>query len=126
MKSNNKKNPAGGKLAKYEIDATGKPYGRLATSVVTLIRGKHLASYEPNQLQNIQVTIINLEKARISDKKLDSTVFFHSSGYPGGLKKTSWRELYQKNPRQLFLKVLDNMLPTNRHKRQLLKQIKFQ
>lgn len=113
-------------VQRHEIDATGMPYGRLASTVTTLIRGKNSPSFEPNKIPNVEVLVKNLNKARISDKKLDLTSYYRTSGYPGGMKEHTWRKLFDKDPRKLFMKVLDNMLPSNRLKKQLLKKVKFQ
>lgn len=107
------------------IDATDQPIGRLASKVSTQLRGKLLPDYLPNKNPKIQVLIENFNKVMISKKKMESNIFYRHSGYPGGLKEITWKKLYLKDPKLLFFKVLSNMIPQNKLKKQFLKQVKF-
>ncbi|MDP2683871.1 MAG: 50S ribosomal protein L13 [bacterium] len=113
------------KIETYEIDAKGRSIGRIASEVATLLLGKNKPDYTPNQMAKIIVNISNLKKVKISPKKLEQTVFYRHSGYPGGLKTLHWNDVWKKNPQDLFMKVVSNMIPNNRHKSELLKKIKF-
>ena len=111
---------------KIEINAENKAVGRLATEVSNILQNKNNPNYEPNKIQSPIITILNISKLKISDKKLDENRFTHHSGYPGGLKRISWREVFSKSPEDLFLRIVKNMIPSNRHKKELMKLIKFQ
>ena len=107
------------------VDATQKPIGRLATEVATIIRGKTFATFAPNRIPDVSVVIENIDKIKVSEKKLTENAFYRTSGYPGGLKKITWRKLYDESPQTLFLKVIRNMLPRNNLHKTLLKRISF-
>jgi len=107
------------------VDASRKPIGRLATEVATIICGKTSPLFEPNRIPPVSVVIENINKIKVSEKKLSENAFYRTSGYPGGLKKITWKKLYDKNPQTLFLKVIQNMLPRNTLRKTLLKKISF-
>ena len=107
------------------VDATRKPIGRLATEVATIVRGKTLPSFAPNRIPAVSVVIENIDKMKITEEKLTKNVFYRTSGYPGSLKKITWKKLYDKSPQTLFLKVIRNMLPHNTLRKTLLKKISF-
>jgi len=109
----------------YKIDATSRPIGRLATEVANLVMGKRKPNFERNKLSNTEVIILNIDKVKLTEKKLDKNFIYKHSGYPGGSKHKSWRIIYDKSPKTLFLKVIDNMIPRNRFKKHQLKNIKF-
>jgi len=110
------------KIRIYKIDATNKAVGRLASEVAIIIRGKKMVSYTPHVIPMVQVNISNINKIKINDKKFKNMHYKHS-GYPGGLKKIRWQKYYEKGPEKLFMKVLSNMIPSNRQKKHLLKRI---
>lgn len=118
-------NSTNNKIENYEIDAKGKAIGRIATEVVKILVGKNKPNYTPNMISNAVVTIKNINKISISQKKIESTLIYWHSQYPGGLKTKSWLDVFKKSPEKLFIKVISNMLPDNRHKKELLKRIKF-
>lgn len=107
------------------VDATKKVVGRLATEVALIVRGKTSASFAPNIVPAISVVIENIDKMKVSEKKLSENVYYRTSGYPGGLKKKTWKKLYEKSPQTLFLKVIHDMLPKNTLRKTLLKKISF-
>lgn len=108
----------------YKVDATNKSVGRLASEVAILIRGKMMTSYTPYVIPMVHVDIYNIKKIKINDKQL-SNIHYKHSGYPGGLKEIRWQKYYDKGPKELFMKVLNNMIPSNRQKKHLLKKISF-
>ncbi|XOU94871.1 MAG: uL13 family ribosomal protein [Candidatus Kerfeldbacteria bacterium] len=112
-------------IIKYEVDAEGEALGRVATKVATYLLGKNLPSYQPNKVANVLVEISNIDKVKTSQKKLKDTIIYTHSGYPGGLKEKKWMVLFNKNPELLFMKVVNNMVPSNRLKKEILKNIKF-
>jgi large subunit ribosomal protein L13 len=113
------------KKMSVRIDATHKPLGRLASEVAMIVRGKNRPSFLPHRLPAVEITISNIEKIGISEKKLDAQTYKWFTRYPGGLKSKKWRELLAKNPRGLFLNAVKRMLPANRLRAPLLKMIKF-
>jgi large subunit ribosomal protein L13 len=113
-------------LKTYEIDATGKAMGRLASEVAIIITGKKQSNYLPNTIPLVKVIISNIDKVKISDKKLKDNIFYQHSGYPGGLKEKQWSDIFNKNPQLLFMKIINNMIPSNKLKKHLLKKIIFE
>ena len=81
----------------YVIDAEGKTLGRLAVLAANLLRGKHKPEYTPNVDTGDFVIIINAAKITVSGKKETDKMYYHHTGYPGGLKSASFKELMQKD-----------------------------
>ncbi len=96
------------------IDAENEILGRMASSVATLLRGKHKPNYTPHVDCGDNVIIINAEKIRLTGKKWDDKTYIRHSGYPGGQKSTTARELMQKNPIAMVEKAVKGMLPKNK------------
>ncbi len=110
----------------YPIDAADQQIGRLASRVASIVLGKSEPDYTPNNIARVNVVISNIRKVKISDKKLDENKYYRTSGYPGGLKEKTWREVYDKGPEYLFMKILRNMLPSNKLRVGMLKRVKFE
>lgn len=108
----------------YVVDATGQTLGRLATKVASVIRGKHKAEFTPNMDAGDFVIIVNAEKIQIATKREENKKYFHYSGYPGGLKIRSYRELIEKKPEYVIEHAVHSMLPKNRLGRQICKKLK--
>ncbi|HZJ85436.1 MAG TPA: 50S ribosomal protein L13 [Syntrophomonadaceae bacterium] len=108
----------------YLIDASGQTLGRLASEVATLLRGKHKPEYTPHVDTGDFVIIINAEEIVLTGNKLDQKKYRHHSGYPGGLKETSYRELLNKKPEKAIEVAVMGMLPKNRLGRKLFTKLK--
>ena len=97
----------------YVIDAEGKTLVRLAVLAANLLRGKHKPEYTPNVDTGDFVIIINAEKITVSVKKETDKMYYHHTGYPGGLKSASFKELMQKDATLALEKAIKGMLPHN-------------
>lgn len=97
----------------YLIDAEGKTLGRLASLVANLLRGKHKPQYTPHIDTGDFVIIINAEKIKVTGKKETDKKYYHHTGYPGGLKTVSFKDLMAKNPVAAVEKSIKGMLPHN-------------
>ena len=95
----------------FVIDAEGMVLGRLASQVAHILRGKHKPIYTPHTDTGDHVIIINAEKVTLTGKKLDQKIYYHHSGYAGGLKKTLYRDLMQKKPEFAVRHAIVGMLP---------------
>ena len=95
----------------HVIDATDVVLGRLATQAATLLRGKHKPVYAPHVDTGDFVIVINAEKVALTGTKRENKVEYRHSGYPGGLRSTSYDELLAKNPRRVVEKAVKGMLP---------------
>ena len=107
----------------YVIDAEGKTLGRLATEVAKILRGKHKAIYTPHVDTGDFVIIVNAEKVVLTGKKLDQKLYRHHSLYPGGLKETPYRRLFETKPEQPVYLAVKGMLPKNSLGRKMLKKL---
>ena len=109
----------------YELDATNQSLGRLASKVAIILRGKNLASYAPNKLPTNEVVIKNLKNARFTGNKFDQVKYYHYSGYHSGIKARKLSELWETKPQEVFRKMVYTMLPTNRTRDKIIKNLKF-
>jgi large subunit ribosomal protein L13 len=112
-------------MTTYEIDATNQSVGRLSTKIATILRGKHLASYEPRLLPEFEVVVTNLNKAKFTGSKLKTKEYFHYSGYPGGMKTKVLGDLWAKKPQFVLRQSVYRMLPTNRTRDKIIRNLKF-
>lgn len=97
----------------YVIDAEGKTLGRLATLAANMLRGKHKPQFTPHVDTGDFIIVINAEKVVVTGKKETDKVYYSHTGYPGGLKATSFKELMEKNPCAAVEKAVKGMLPHN-------------
>jgi large subunit ribosomal protein L13 len=97
----------------YVIDATDVSLGRLSTAVATILRGKNKPQYTPNVDTGDNVIIINAAKIKLTGKKATDKIYYHHSGYLGGIKATPAGELLANNPVRLVELSVKGMLPKN-------------
>jgi ribosomal protein L13, bacterial type len=109
----------------YIIDASGQTLGRLSTQIATLLRGKHKPTYTPSIDGGDFVIVINMEKIRVSGKKADQKVYYRHTGYPGGLRETSYRMMMAKKPEYILRHAVKGMLPKGRLGRRLLTKLRI-
>ena len=95
----------------YVVDAQGQTLGRLASEVAKVLRGKNKPIYTPHMDCGDYVVIINADKIVVTGKKLDQKIYYHHSGFVGGMKETTLREMLQKKPEQVVELVVKGMLP---------------
>ena len=108
----------------YIVDADGMPLGRLASQVAAILRGKNKPTYTPNVDTGDHVIVINAAKVVLTGKKLDQKVYYHHSGYPGGLKETKYRELIAKKPEFTVKHAVQGMLPKGPLGRQMGRKLR--
>lgn len=108
----------------YVIDAEGKPLGRLASEVASILRGKRKPIFTPHVDTGDFVIIVNAEKVLFTGKKLDKKLYRHHTGHPGGLKEVTARELMAKKPEQALKLAIKGMLPKNSLGRQMFTKLK--
>ncbi|PID98665.1 MAG: 50S ribosomal protein L13 [Actinomycetales bacterium] len=108
----------------YIIDATDVILGRLAAQVATLLRGKHKPNFAPHADTGDFVIIINADKVALTGSKREQKFAYSHSGYPGGLRATSYAELLAVNPEKAVQKAVAGMLPKNTLGRQQLSKLK--
>jgi len=107
----------------YVVDADGMVLGRLATQVANILRGKTKPIYTPHVDTGDFVIIVNADKAVLTGRKLDEKVYYHHSGYAGGLKETKYRELMAEKPEFAVRHAIVGMLPKGPLGRQMAKKL---
>ncbi len=105
------------------LDADSRVLGRVASEVAKIIRGKHKPSFTPHIDCGDNVIVINAEKIRMTGDKMNSKEYISHSGYPGGQKRLSPKQLLAKKPERIFEYAVRGMLPKNRLGRQLFKNL---
>ncbi len=96
------------------VDAEGQTLGRLSSKVARLLRGKHKPNFTPHVDCGDNVVIINADKVTLSGKKWEQKTYIRHTGYPGGQRFTTARELHDKSPERMVEKAVKGMLPKNR------------
>ncbi len=109
----------------YDIDAANQSLGRLASRIATVLRGKHTAAYDPSKPATIEVVVSNLDKIKFTGVKLKEKIYYRHSGYPGGLKARTLGELWAARPQFVLRHVVYRMLPKNRLRDRVIKNLKF-
>lgn len=105
------------------VDAEGETLGRLASKVAKMIRGKHKANFTPHVDCGDNVVVINAEKVTLSGNKWEDKSYIRHTGYPGGQRSLTAREILEKHPERLVEKAVKGMLPKNRLGRALYKNL---
>ncbi len=108
----------------YVIDASGQTLGRLASEVASILRGKHKPIYTPHVDTGDFVIVINADKIILTGNKLDQKMYRRHSGYPGGLKEMTYRNLLDKKPEKAVEAAIKGMLPHNRLGRKMFTKLK--
>ena len=110
---------------KHELDATNQSLGRIASKAAILLRGKDSPTYIPNELPNNEVVIKNLKEAKFTGNKLATKKYHHYSGYHSGIKTRTLGQLWETKPEEVLRMMVYNMLPVNRTRDKIIKNLKF-
>lgn len=108
----------------YVVDAQGKILGRLASEIARRLRGKHKPNYSTFMDAGDFIVVVNADKVKLTGKKWDDKIYYRHTGYMGGLKQLTAKELREKKPEELILKAVRGMLPKNPLGRTQLKKLK--
>jgi len=106
------------------VDASGAVLGRLATTIAARLQGKHNPLYTPHVDTGDWIVVINADKVMLTGNKLDQKKYYRHSGYIGGLKETTAREIRDKRPEDLVRFAVKGMLPKNKLGRKQFKKLK--
>ncbi len=106
------------------VDAEGQTLGRLASKIAKLLRGKHKPNFTPHVDCGDNIVVINSEKVTLSGNKWDEKTYSRYTGYPGGQRFTTAKELLEKNPGRIVEKAVKGMLPKNRLGAELFRNLK--
>ncbi len=116
--------PADVERAWYVVDAEGQTLGRLASSVATVLRGKHKPIYNPSVDCGDYVIVVNADKIAVTGRRLEQKRYYRHSLYIGGLKEISLRDQLQQHPERVIESAVRGMLPKNALGRKMFKKLK--
>lgn len=108
----------------FVIDLEGQVLGRAASQIAMILRGKHKASYTPHADCGDNVIVINADKIRLTGRKWDQKVYLRHTGYPGGQRSRTAKEMMAKFPERIVEKAVRGMLPKNKLGRQLFRNLR--
>ena len=95
----------------YVVDASAYTLGRLASEVAAVLRGKNKPTFTPHMDTGDYVIVVNAEKVKTTGKKLDQKIYYRHSGYVGGMKETTLKEMMEKKPERVIELAVKGMLP---------------
>lgn len=107
-----------------KIDASGKVLGRLCTQIADMLRGKDKPTYTPHTDSGDYIIVTNCEKIILTGNKWEDKIYLSYSGWRGGLKEPSARDVFKKDPRRLIIHGVKGMLPKNKLNDKILKKLK--
>ena len=105
------------------VDASDQPIGRMATMIAGLLLGKHKTSFTPGVLVGDHVVVINAKDMKISQKRLDTKVYYHHSGYPSGLKSVGLAEQMRVHPERVIRAAVWGMIPHTKIGKEIIKHL---
>lgn len=108
----------------HVIDARGKVLGRLASEVAKILRGKHKPIYSPHLDTGDHVVVINAGEIVVTGKKAQDKMYYHHSGYPGGLKTVPYEKMFAKSPERVVRMAIKGMLPHNTLGRNMYRKLR--
>jgi large subunit ribosomal protein L13 len=109
----------------YVVDAEGKHLGRLATEIVRVLRGKNKPQYTPHVDVGDFVVVVNADRVAVTGRKAEQRVYRRHSGYPGGMKETSYEQMLARKPAEVLRKAVYGMMPKTRLARKQFKKLKI-
>jgi large subunit ribosomal protein L13 len=109
----------------FVVDAQGQTLGRLASRIAMVLRGKHKPTYTPHEDAGDFVIVVNADKVRLTGRKLDQKMYYWHSGYPGGIKGRTARQMLDKKPEEVLTRAVKGMLPKNVLGRHMLRKLKL-
>lgn len=109
----------------YVIDATDKVLGRLATEVARRLRGKHKPEYTPHVDTGDYIVIVNADKLKVTGQKAAQKMYFRHTGFPGGIRETTFEKLHARFPSRVVEKAVKGMLPKGPLGYAMIKKLKI-
>jgi len=109
----------------YLVDAEGKVLGRLATELAKILRGKNKPIYTPHVDTVDFVIVVNAGKVALTGKKMKDKIYYHHTGYPGGIREITAEKLLAKKPTEMIWIAVKGMLPKNSLGRQMIQKLKI-
>ncbi len=108
----------------YVVDAAGQNLGRLSSQVAAVLRGKHKPTFTPHMDTGDFVVVVNADKVAVTGKRADDKMYYHYSGFAGGMKSINLRGQLAVHPERVLIAAIKGMLPHNRLGRAMFKKLK--
>lgn len=108
----------------FVVDAANRPLGRLASEIAKRLRGKHKPEFTPHVDTGDYIVVINAEKVHVTGNKRTDKMYYHHTGYPGGIKSISFEKLMEKAPEQAIEKAVKGMLPKGPLGREMFRKLR--
>lgn len=109
----------------YLVNAEGKVLGRLSTELAKILKGKNKPTYTPHVDTGDFVIVVNAGKVTLTGKKMKDKIYYHHTGYPGGIKEMNAEKLLARKPTEMIRMAVRGMLPKNSLGRQMLRKLKI-
>ena len=109
----------------YLVNAEGKVLGRLATELAKILKGKNKPTYTPHLDTGDFVIVVNAGKVTLTGRKMKDKIYYHHTGYPGGIKEMNAEKLLAKKPTEMIRMAVKGMLPKNSLGRHMLRKLKI-
>lgn len=116
--------PASVKRDWYLVDASGKTLGRLASEIATRLRGKHKPEFTPHVDTGDYIVVVNADKVHVTGKKAEDKMYYHHTGFPGGIREANFSTLMAKKPEKAIELAVKGMMPRNPLGRAMLGKLK--
>jgi large subunit ribosomal protein L13 len=107
----------------FVVDASDKTLGRLATQIAHRLKGKHKAIYSPHVDMGDHIVVLNAEKIHVTGRKLSDKIYYHHTGYIGGIKSIALEKLLKEHPERVIEIAVKGMLPKNTLGRQMFRKL---
>jgi large subunit ribosomal protein L13 len=108
----------------YVVDATDKTLGRMATEIANRLRGKHKPEFTPHVDTGDYIVVVNAEKVKVTGNKASDKMYYHHTGFPGGIKSVSFEKLMDKAPERAVEAAVKGMMPKNKLAKAMLGKLK--
>lgn len=109
----------------FVVDADGQTLGRLASSIAQILKGKHKPIYSPHLDVGDYVIVVNAERIAVTGRKMDQKIYYRHTGYPGGIRQNTLRDLLVRHPTHALKFAVKGMLPKNRLGRKMIRKLKI-
>ena len=109
----------------HTIDATNEALGRLASKIAVILRGKINPDYTPNMMPQEKVLVNNISKIKFTGKKMEQKIYYHYSGYPGGMKARKLETMFEKDPKKVLRLAVFRMLAPNKLRAKIIKNLEI-
>jgi len=109
----------------YIVDAKGQTLGRMATQIAVKLRGKDKPIFAPHLDCGDHVIVINAKHVHVSGNKIEAKEYIRHTGYPGGIRRTVYKEMQKKNPKKIIFEAIKGMIPRNKLRKEIMDKLKI-